>query len=113
MIPAASSFGTLVAVAFGWGTANHLGLTLIVLLLGRAHGTRRGAVLALNRAVSYAGALVGAALFGAVYDQGRLRPIAMLAAACLTGALAVAMAARAGRAEPPAQAIVRRQTPGG
>ena len=94
MIPAASSLAALTALAFCWGLANHFGLNIIVLLLGRASDTRRGAVLALNSAVSYAGALVGAGLFGAVYERGGFSPVAALAAGCLAGALAVALTAR-------------------
>lgn len=104
MIPAASSLLALAALAFCWGLANHFGLNIIVLLLGRANEARRGAVLALNSAVSYAGALVGAGLFGAVYEQGGFLPAAALAAGCLAGALAVAVTARVGRAPGRAEA---------
>jgi len=103
MIPAASSLVALVALAFCWGLANHFGLNIIVLLLGRANEERRGAVLALNSAVSYAGALVGAGLFGAVYERGGFLSVAALAAGCLAGALAVAVTARVGQA--PGRAI--------
>jgi len=65
---------------------------------GHASDARRGAVLALNSAVSYAGALVGAGLFGAVYERGGFIPIAALAAGCLAGALAVAVTTRGGQA---------------
>jgi len=98
MIQAASSLLALVALAFCWGLANHFGLNIIVLLLGRANEERRGAVLALNSAVSYAGALVGAGLFGAVYERGGFLSVAALAAGCLAGALAVAVTARVGQA---------------
>jgi len=96
MIPAASNLVALGAMAFCWGLANHFGLNIIVLLLGRASEERRGAVLALNSAVSYVGALVGAALFGAVYERGGFLPTAALAAGCLAGALTVALLARVG-----------------
>ena len=98
MIPATSSLVALVALAFCWGLANHFGQNIIVLLLGRANEERRGAVLALNSAVSYAGALVGAGLFGAVYERGGFLSVAALAAGCLAGALAVAVTARVGQA---------------
>lgn len=104
MIPAASSLVALAALAFCWGFANHFGLNIIVLLLGRASNARRGAVLALNSAVSYAGALVGAGLFGAVYEQGGFFPTAALAAGCLAGALAVAVTAQVGQAQDRAEA---------
>jgi len=104
MIPAASSFAALGALAFCWGFANHFGLNIIVLLLGRASDARRGAVLALNSAVSYAGALVGAGLFGAVYERGGFLPTAALAASCLAGALAVAVTTRVGQAPDRAEA---------
>jgi len=98
MIPAASSLVALVALAFCWGFANHFGLNIIVLLLGRANDARRGAVLALNSAVSYAGALVGAGLFGAVYERVGFLLVAALAAGCLAAALAVAVMVRVGQA---------------
>ncbi len=98
MIPAASSLVALAALAFCWGFANHFGLNIIVLLLGRASDARRGAVLALNSAVSYAGALVGTGLFGAVYERGGFLPAAALAAGCLAGALAVAVTTGVGQA---------------
>lgn len=98
MIPAASSLMALGALAFCWGLANHFGLNIIVLLLGRASDARRGAILALNSAVSYAGALVGAGLFGAVYERGGFSPVAGIAAGFLAGALAVAVTARVGQA---------------
>lgn len=104
MIPAASSLAALVALAFCWGLANHFGLNIIVLLLGRASDARRGAVLALNSAVSYAGALVGTGLFGAAYERGGFVLVAALAAGCLAGALAVAVAARAGQVQDRAEA---------
>lgn len=104
MIPAASSLVALGALAFCWGFANHFGLNIIVLLLGRASDARRGAVLALNSAVSYAGALVGAGLFGAVYERGGFIPVAALAAGCLAGALAVAVTTRVGQVPDRAEA---------
>ena len=107
MIPAASSLVALAALAFCWGLANHFGLNIIVLLLGRANEDRRGAVLALNSAVSYAGALVGADLFGAAYERGGFLPVAVLAAGCLAGALAVAVMARAGQVADRAEAASR------
>jgi len=97
MIPAASNLVAFGALAFCWGVANHFGLNIIVLLLGRASEQRRGAVLALNSAVSYAGALVGAGLFGAAYERGGFLPVAALAAGCLGGALAVAVTAHVGK----------------
>jgi len=105
MIPAASSLVALAALAFCWGLANHFGLNIIILLLGRANEERRGAVLALNSAVSYAGALVGAGLFGAAYERGGFLPTAALAAGCLTGALVVAVTARVGQVPDRTEAV--------
>ncbi len=104
MIPAASSLTALGTLAFCWGLANHFGLNIIVLLLGRANEDRRGAVLALNSAVSYAGALVGTGLFGAIYERGGFSPVASIAAGCLAGALTVVVTARVGQAPDRAEA---------
>ena len=54
--------------AFIWGFANHFVLNVIVLRLSRIGGERRGAVLGVNSAVTYLGALVGSLLLGAFYS---------------------------------------------
>lgn len=56
------------AAAFVWGFANHFVLNVIVLRLSRVGGRQRGAVLGVNSAVTYCGALVGALVLGAFYS---------------------------------------------
>lgn len=51
----------------------------------------RGAVLALNSAVSYLGALLGAGTFGPAYDALGFEAIALAAAACLAAAALIAL----------------------
>lgn len=97
MISGSGSFPAMLALAAAWGFANHFGLNILVLLLGRADPARRGAVLALNSAVSYAGALAGASVFGVLYEWGGFRPLAGVAAACVAGAAVVAAAVRPAR----------------
>lgn len=94
MIPASGSVLVLSALAAAWGFVNHFGLNILVLLLGQANEARRGAVLALNSAVSYAGALVGAGLFGAVYERTGFGSVAGFAAVCMAGAFAFAAVRR-------------------
>ncbi len=60
--------------------------------LQRADPARRGAVLALNSAASYVGALVGAVLLGAAYGEGGFPLVAGLATLCALAAMAVAAA---------------------
>ena len=91
--------GALAAAAF-WGVANHLAMNAVVLRLGRLGGERAGAVLGLNSAVTYAGALAGPLLLGAAYGAGGFGPVAFGASAAAALAAAIATASRAGEGRP-------------
>lgn len=98
VMPAATwSVAGALAAAFVWGFANHFVVNVVVLLLGRAGGDRRGAALGLNTAVTYAGALVGPVAAGAAYSAFAFTGVALLAAAA--GGLAALLAAT-GRSSP-------------
>ncbi|MBV9077780.1 MAG: MFS transporter [Methylobacteriaceae bacterium] len=92
LIPGAETFPTLLTLAASWGLVNHVGLTILVARLSRAGGAAVGTVLALNSAVSYLGALLGAGLFGLLYDAAGFAALAGAAALLLAAAAAVAMA---------------------
>lgn len=92
LVPATAAFATLLALAAAWGFANHFGLNILVLRLTAACPDRRGAVLALNSATSYAGAFLGAGLFGAVYERAGFTPLALAASACAGLAALIAAA---------------------
>jgi predicted MFS family arabinose efflux permease len=98
MIPAVSAFAAILCVSGLWGFANHLGLNILVLRLTRIGAECRGAVLALNSAVTYAGALFGAWLFGIIYEGVGFAAVAGAAALC-TGVAATIAPAEARRAE--------------
>jgi predicted MFS family arabinose efflux permease len=91
LIPAAATLPASLAVATAWGAVNHLGLNLLVLGLTRAVPEGRGAVLALNSAVSYGGALLGALGFGLLYEFGGFAPVAGAAALCAALAAGLAL----------------------
>lgn len=84
------SFAAVAALAALWGFLNHFALNMLVLQLGRASPERRGAVLALNSAVTYLGALVGAGPFGTVYERLGFGAVAGLAACCTAAAALIA-----------------------
>jgi predicted MFS family arabinose efflux permease len=90
LIPATGSFLFLLGAAGAWGFANHFGLNILVLLLSRAGGEGRGAVLSLNSAVTYAGTFLGAGGLGLVYEAWGYTPVAATAAACCAAAALVA-----------------------
>ena len=69
MAPAATYFPAIVALGIYWGFANHFALNIIVLLLSEAEPKMRGAILGINSAVTYFGALIGATLFGEIYAR--------------------------------------------
>jgi predicted MFS family arabinose efflux permease len=93
LAPSPASLAALLAVAALWGFANHFGLNILVLLLSRAGGEARGAVLSLNSAVTYLGTFLGAGGLGAVYGAWGYGPVAVAAAGLCGGAALVAWAA--------------------
>lgn len=84
--PASVAPLSLMAICLLWGFLNHFGLNLLVLLLSRAAGDARGAVLGINSAITYLGALGGAALLGPAYESKGLTSPALIAAGCLFAA---------------------------
>lgn len=84
----AGSLPLVLAVAGAWGFANHFGLNVLVLLLSRAKPEKRGAVLGLNSAVTYVGALGGVAAAGLLYGGPGFAAVG-LGAALLMGAAAL------------------------
>jgi predicted MFS family arabinose efflux permease len=92
LAPATASFPTVVALAGLWGTANHFGLNALILLLSRARPDQRGAVLGLNSAVTYLGALLGTAAAGMLYPRAGFAALSFTAAALVAGAAVLARA---------------------
>ncbi|TQV79383.1 MFS transporter [Denitrobaculum tricleocarpae] len=78
--PASHDRFALMAICLIWGFLNHFGLNILVLLLSSAAGEARGAVLGLNSAITYMGALAGAALLGPAYENAGLTSPALIAA---------------------------------
>jgi predicted MFS family arabinose efflux permease len=98
MIPAMAGAASLFAVAAAWGAANHFALNILVLRLAGACPEGRGAALALNSAVSYLGATLGAGAFGPLYAALGFEAIAAAATACAAGAALIAWGLPATRA---------------
>ena len=82
------------AAAFVWGFANHFVLNVVVLRLSEVGGDARGAVLGLNTAITYGGALVGPLALGAVYAGEGFASLALTAAGCVALAAGVSVVAR-------------------
>ncbi len=76
----ADSFETLLAIAFVWGLANHLGLNMLIVRLTGIAPTRRGAIMGLNSATTYIAAFAGTLAFGPVYAGFGLGATAAVAA---------------------------------
>ncbi|MCB8820130.1 MFS transporter [Microvirga rosea] len=91
LIPGVADFRSVMVLAALWGFANHFGLNILVLQLSRSAPDARVAVLALNSAISYAGALVGAALFGLFYDRYGFSMVTGAAALCSGAAALIAL----------------------
>lgn len=99
MPTAAASFGGVIALCAAWGLANHFTLNMLILQLSRADAQQRNAVLGLNSAVTYFGAMIGAAAFGEVYVRAGFAPLGWLASGALVlAALIAALALRHGPA---------------
>lgn len=91
MVPAVNSLPWLLVVSLVWGLVNHFCVNILILLLSRTDADRRSAILGVNSAVTYLGAMVGAALFGEVYAGSGFTPLAVMAAAFLLVAMVVAV----------------------
>lgn len=96
MIPAVAGFVAITALAVAWGFANHFGLNILVLLLVEARPDARGAVLALNSAVTYLAVLIGVGAAGAAYPAFGFPGIAAGAALLAFAAAAIALYRRNG-----------------
>ena len=81
-LTAVALIGAFVA-AFVWGFANHFVLNVIVLRLSDLSGDARGSVLGLNSAITYAGALVGPLVLGALYADEGFGALALGGAGCV------------------------------
>lgn len=64
------SYGPLVALMFGWGVLQHLGLNLTVSRLSRLDPAQRGAVMGLNSAVMYLSVFGATILFRPAFEAG-------------------------------------------
>jgi predicted MFS family arabinose efflux permease len=97
LVPGSASLWTAAMVTGLWGFANHLGLNTLILLLAATRPDQRGAVLGLNSAVTYLGAMLGTGAAGALYLHGGLPATAGAAALALVLAALVAHRAAAAR----------------
>ncbi|WP_308916247.1 MFS transporter [Jannaschia sp. LMIT008] len=82
------------AAAFAWGFVNHAALNLTVLRLSADRGAMRGAVLGLNTAVTYLGALAGPLGLGTLYAGSGFGALASGGAACIAGSVLLASGVR-------------------
>ncbi|WP_213803119.1 MFS transporter [Granulicella sp. dw_53] len=83
----ATHFFTAILVVAGlWGITAHLCLNMIVLQLSRARPTERGAILGLNSATTYLGAMLGTALAGSIYTRAGFKSLSLTAAGLQVGA---------------------------
>jgi len=91
MLPPPPSLAAAMLLTALWGFANHLGLNILLLLLAEARPAARGAVLGLNSAVTYLGALLGVAVAGPVYATVGFTPLAAGSAALMAAAAGLAL----------------------
>ena len=82
------------AAAFVWGFANHFVLNVIVLRLSDLGGPVRGAVLGLNSAITYGGALVGPLALGALYASEGFAALAIGGTVCVVAAVGLTLASQ-------------------
>ena len=108
LIVGSASLWTAAVITGLWGFANHLGLNTLILLLAAARPAQRGAVLGLNSAVTYLGAMVGTGAAGVLYLSGGFAMTA--GAAALALALAALVAQRAIAPRPLAHAEAKPQS---
>ncbi|MGE3293345.1 MAG: MFS transporter [Geminicoccaceae bacterium] len=97
LIVGSASLWTAAVITGLWGFANHLGLNTLILLLAAARPEQRGAVLGLNSAVTYLGAMLGTGAAGVLYESGGFPATAGAAALALALAALVALRALAPR----------------
>lgn len=90
LMPLAGDLASALALCAAWGFANHFSLNILVLLLSGANPALRGSVLGVNGAVTYLGALLGAAGLGEVYARLGFAALSWSAAALALGAALVA-----------------------
>ena len=90
LIPATATLWSAAAATLAWGFANHLCLNTLIVLLARTRPERRGAVLGLNSAVTYLGALVGTAGAGILLPQLGFSAVCTIAGLLVAGAALVA-----------------------
>lgn len=82
------------SVAVVWGVANHLGLNLIVSTLTAIAPSRRGAILGLFSATTYAAMFAGTLAFRPVFEARGFAWVALISAACVLPAFLRAVRAR-------------------
>ena len=99
MVPGADSYPVLIALCLLWGVANHIGLNLVVGRLTALDASRRGAILGLYSAVTYAAVFVATLTFRPVFDGHGLAACAALAALCVLPALLDALHGRRERVQ--------------
>ena len=90
LVPATATLCSAALATLLWGFANHLCLNTLIVLLSRARPDRRGAVLGLNSAVTYLGAMLGTGGAGLLYVAGGFPALGFAAAALLAGAALLA-----------------------
>jgi predicted MFS family arabinose efflux permease len=96
LVPATRAIWSTALLTAVWGGANHLCLNALIVLLARAQPDRRGAVLGLNSAVTYLGALLGTGAAGLAYQRAGFMALGIGAAALLAVAALVAQFGGAG-----------------
>lgn len=90
MIPAVAGLVTILIVGFIWGFVNHFTVNILILLLSRTEPDQRSAILGVNSAVTYLGAMVGAAAYGEMYTLAGFTPLAVAGSLATVGAAVVA-----------------------
>ncbi len=99
LMPLATTLPAFVALAGAWGFVNHFALNMLVLQLSAADPARRGSILGANSAVTYLGALLGAAGLGEIFARAGFPALSWTGAALML--LAAMLAARLALARRP------------
>lgn len=105
LAPATESVPVLLVVMALLGLINHVALNTLVTLLTTAGAGQRGAVMAINSAVTYAGYMLGTAGMGMVFEQ--LGFTAVAAGSAVMMALAIVLVPRSNGAAAPFHATGR------